>query len=423
MRLPLHAPDPGPPPVLPKTDPVMLHGQDFVGAAPAHLPAPPSPARRRVQIFHDRAREPEGGDGGDPVSQAGLGDAVAATRSAAAVCIAGMHRSGTSMVARLLHACGLFLGREEELTQPALDNPEGFWEDLHFVRLNDDLLARLGGKWDEPPPFPARWEFAPEVSPLLEQAGELIARFRRHHRWGWKDPRNSLTIPFWRRLIPDLKVVVCVRNPLEVAHSLYVRGDSSSASLFQLWLTYYRQLLSAVPPAQRVVTHYQTYFQDPRAEVRRVSDWLGLHASDETVGRACAHISDALRHHQVSTNELTAAGASDEVVELYLSLCAEAGPVCRRLVEREAAPGAVRAAARESTPEAYAHTLELMRLGNRLARGEEKLRSLEDEIASLKNQLRECQGAVVSLNPLARALDALRAVRTRLRSVGGGRES
>jgi hypothetical protein len=222
----------------------------------------------------------------------------------AAVCIAGMHRSGTSMVARLLHACGLHLGPDEELIQPFLDNPEGFWENLHFVRLNEDILAHFGGKWDEPPSFPARWEFAPEVNALLGQAGELVGRFRRQRHWGWKDPRNSLTIPFWRRLIPELKVVVCVRNPLEIAHSLYVRGDSVDASQFQLWLTYYRQLLSAVPPAHRLVTHYQSYFQNAGAEVRRVSDWLGLHVPDEAVDRACAHISDTLRHHQVTTTEL-----------------------------------------------------------------------------------------------------------------------
>jgi hypothetical protein len=51
------------------------------------------------------------------------------------VCIAGMHRSGTSMVTRLLHMCGLFLGSEDDLYPQAPDNLEGFWEDTHFVRV------------------------------------------------------------------------------------------------------------------------------------------------------------------------------------------------------------------------------------------------------------------------------------------------
>ena len=34
---------------------------------------------------------------------------------------------------------------------PQADNPEGFWEHLGFVALNDELLSELGGAWDLPP--------------------------------------------------------------------------------------------------------------------------------------------------------------------------------------------------------------------------------------------------------------------------------
>jgi hypothetical protein len=67
------------------------------------------------------------------------------------ICIAGMHRSGTSMVARLLNLCSLYLGPETELVGAAPGNEEGFWENGLFVRLNEDALAQLGGGWDLPP--------------------------------------------------------------------------------------------------------------------------------------------------------------------------------------------------------------------------------------------------------------------------------
>lgn len=341
--------------------------------------------------------------------------------AAACVCVVGMHRSGTSMVTRLLRDCGLFLGGEEELAGPAVDNPEGFWEHLDFVALNEEVLARFGGTWDRPPALPEGWEFDPRVEPLLARAGELVARFGGRRHWGWKDPRSSLTIPFWRRVVPSLKVVVCVRNPLEVAHSLFVRGDSTGASQFRLWLHYYREILAAAPPSSRVVTHYQSYFEDARAELRRVSDWLGLGVSDEAAGRACEHVSGALRHHHATAEALGAAGAGEEVVGLYLRLCDEAGPVYRRLAEREGRPAASEATPptpRHATPEAYA--LQLMRLDNQLARGEERLRLLEGQYASLEARLHEVRA---SLLPLMRALDALRAVRDRLRSIVGGRSS
>ena len=60
-----------------------------------------------------------------------------------ATCIAGMHRSGTSMVARALHEAGLYLGEEPDLMRPGPDNPEGFWERTEVVAVNDALTVRV----------------------------------------------------------------------------------------------------------------------------------------------------------------------------------------------------------------------------------------------------------------------------------------
>jgi hypothetical protein len=115
------------------------------------------------------------------------------------------------------------------------------------------------------------------------------------------------------------------------------------------------------------------------------------------------------------------------VLDLYLSLCAEAGPVCQQVLERETGPAAEHTAARGPTPEADHYRLQLMRMGYRLAREEQKLRSLENDlarlrenqstVASINSRLREHDEVLCSLGPLVRALNALRAVRTRLRSV------
>ena len=55
------------------------------------------------------------------------------------------------MLTRLLHACGLYLGAKDDLMPAQADNPDGFWEHLGFVALNDELLNELGGAWDLPP--------------------------------------------------------------------------------------------------------------------------------------------------------------------------------------------------------------------------------------------------------------------------------
>jgi hypothetical protein len=239
------------------------------------------------------------------------------------ICIAGMHRSGTSMVARLLQGCGLFLGQEDELGFDSNDG-EPHFENVRFVAFNDEILNTLGGSWNNPPDFPLAWEAMPEIAALTVKAKKLIKRLSKQNNWGWKDPRNSLTLPFWRAMVPELKVVVCLRNPLEVAHSLRKRGDLIGIPFFLLWLTYYRELLSSIPPEKRIITHYESYFSDPTAELKRVAKQTGMEVPADVISRACAYVSGDLRHHR---SELDATNVPDEVLGVYLKLCNEAGPV------------------------------------------------------------------------------------------------
>ena len=55
--------------------------------------------------------------------------------------VAGMHRSGTSVIAQWLQRCGLCLG--ENLLGPAIGNNEGHFEDTDFVFLHDILIVKL----------------------------------------------------------------------------------------------------------------------------------------------------------------------------------------------------------------------------------------------------------------------------------------
>lgn len=234
------------------------------------------------------------------------------------------------MVAKLFQDCGLNLGPDEQLGFD-VNNGERHWENVRFVALNEKILNRLGGSWDNPPTFPPDWECKPEIESLALPATKLIAMLGRDHRfWGWKDPRNSLTVRFWRRLIPELSVVICVRNPLETSRSLQARGDSIVMGAAQLWLTYYRELLAALPREKRVVTHYKSYFKDSAAELKRVASAVNLEVSEDTINASCASVTDNLRHHRAETGELAATTLPAEVRELYEELCSEAGPVYAR---------------------------------------------------------------------------------------------
>ena len=62
--------------------------------------------------------------------------------------VLGLHRSGSSATAGVLHHLGANMG--DDLLPPSLCNIRGFFENVHFVNLNDEILRTAGGSWDSP---------------------------------------------------------------------------------------------------------------------------------------------------------------------------------------------------------------------------------------------------------------------------------
>src|SRR5262249_49785868 len=155
------------------------------------------------------------------------------------VCILGMHRSGTSVITRILNLLGVDLGPEARLQGPRPDNPRGFWEHEPFVRIDDDILSRFGGSWSAPPAFPPGWERGPDVLDLRARARIAAAESCAVAAlWGWKDPRACLTLPFWQAVLPPMHYVICFRSVVEVARSLERREGFTLERGARLWVAH-----------------------------------------------------------------------------------------------------------------------------------------------------------------------------------------
>ncbi len=250
------------------------------------------------------------------------------------------------MLTRLLHACGLYLGPKDALMPPQADNPDGFWEHLGFVALNDELLDALGGAWDLPPKVNQNFSDAPRIDSLRMKARLLIEPFSSADCWGWKDPRNSLTLPFWQDLLPEMKTLIMVRNPLEVAYSMRKRNGTSYAFGLRLWEIYNRRLIEGAGNHERLFTHYDLFFQNPEQELRRIADFIGL--SDAKIRGAAELVATRRRHTHFSVDQLVDAGVSAELIELYRMLIAQASSretansvPGGKLTDAELLPGAV----------------------------------------------------------------------------------
>jgi len=251
------------------------------------------------------------------------------------VCILGSSRSGTSLVTRALNVCGLYLGPAEDLAGAhEHSNPAGYWENLPIQRFNEELLQYLGGSWSVVPDVAPGWASRADLESFRVRARALVARLAERAPWGWKDPRNSLTLSLWQEILPELKVVVCVRNPVEAASSIrkaVLRSgvDAPVAQLsygLELWGRYQERIRRDVQPGRYVVTHYESWFSDPRAELARVASWVGLRPRPEEVDEAVAGIDPALRRN-IADRKTSGTDLSPALRSLYDVMCGEAGEV------------------------------------------------------------------------------------------------
>jgi hypothetical protein len=217
--------------------------------------------------------------------------------SSRAVLVLGMHRSGTSALARGLQMLGVYLGND--FISPKPDNPTGYWEDRNIYEINERLLAVFGLKWEEVALIDdARWD-APGVEALRTEAvAYLRSQFVSHSLWGFKDPRTIRLLPFWRSVLRSLEVdesyLLVIRNPRSVANSLIRRHGMDAVTAHLLWLVYVVPNLSMIANRPFIVADYDLVMANPRQELERIGKGLKIPLTDTSRAGIDQFVSDFL---------------------------------------------------------------------------------------------------------------------------------
>src|SRR5262249_26400921 len=222
-----------------------------------------------------------------------------------AILVLGMHRSGTSAVARVLNLLGADL--PNNLLPPAADNPRGFWESQELMTLHDELVAAAGSSWDD-------WtRLAPDGL-----ATEIVGRFRARllalleanfgaaRLFVIKDPRMCRMVPLWRSVLEEfgatVRIVIPVRNPLEVAASLASRNALSTAWSLLIWLRHVLDAERETRDLPRSVIRFGDLLHDHRRVLAQMSRRLAV-KWPRSLTTARAEIEEFLsltdRHHSV----------------------------------------------------------------------------------------------------------------------------
>lgn len=210
------------------------------------------------------------------------------------VFVVGMHRSGTSVATRVINLLGVPVAEEEELKPPSPTNPSGFWEAPRLTAFNNDLLAELGGSSLAPPPLDSGWAAATGLEQRRARARRLHRKVHPTREWVWKDPRNSVLLPFWREALDARPVIVLVyREPEAVARSLEARQGLSRAMSFAAWERYSREALQAASGLPAFVASYRSLVEQPERWAREVGSFLleqGLDCDPEGAARPVSEL-------------------------------------------------------------------------------------------------------------------------------------
>lgn len=196
--------------------------------------------------------------------------------------VLGMHRSGTSLIAKSLEVIGGSLG--DNLLPPGDDNPKGFWEDKEFNDLNIEILSLLGQKWYSLSPVELQTLEKEQFDYLFAKAITLTkSKLQKNPVWILKDPRASLLMPFWSEVFNKLGVkpnfVFALRHPDSVCQSLWKRNHFNHVFSAFIWFKHNLEVikfLSSEKKSNYVIVDYDQFLAAPDPSIKQFSESFDL---------------------------------------------------------------------------------------------------------------------------------------------------
>lgn len=213
------------------------------------------------------------------------------------VAVLGAGRSGTSCVAGMLHHLGVSMG--ENLRQATPDNPRGFFEDLP---LRDISRGRL--------------THAARVTRLREWArGRGIAGPIVGGKYGVLCNQVAEMVEAW----PGMRAI-CVNRPMdEIVASMEKAAFYKRFTLKRLREIATQHIANRNRDIERlavphITVNYHDVLADPRTQLARVIEFLGISPTGQQLDDACAFVETGLHR-----NRLTAGPTGNALVVMNLN--------------------------------------------------------------------------------------------------------
>lgn len=209
------------------------------------------------------------------------------------VAVVSIGRSGTSVISRILHeVLAVDFGDESGHIPRNHNNPDGYFENRELLELNERILAAVGGSVLRPPAIDCFLALnMADKNELVTTARDRLNFYAAEKpRFGWKDPRLSLTFPVWQAAAPSVVAIIAFRDPRAVMRSIADQLEVPAESLAGLWLAYYRRIFSHTAACPRLVVSFDQLLEEPIRVVKTMADFLGMASETEQWERQLAGI-------------------------------------------------------------------------------------------------------------------------------------
>lgn len=199
--------------------------------------------------------------------------------------ILGMHKSGTTLVAQILHHSGINMG--EDIDDQVTYDRGNKYERFSTREINKRILGyKDDGRFID-------YQMPDELQITEEQRARMHSVVRHCNEtygdWGFKDPRTSLDYPLWASELPEHKIIAIYRPVSEMwprfryqrLHYLH-KNPYRAWLLVNRWCEHNSNILTCLQNTKEeflVLSFRQLMASD--AEFRRLEAFVGVKLNDQ----------------------------------------------------------------------------------------------------------------------------------------------
>jgi len=191
--------------------------------------------------------------------------------------VLGMHKSGTTLMAQLLHHAGISMVKQ---TSSKSYDDGNYYERVASHQINIKLLNT--------DPDQMLLHAPPQVintnKRVRQSMQQLVDKLDQENvDWGFKDPRTCLVYEAWREMLGDHKILVIFRSVHDIWHRYDYRGGKkiwrklqNSIRLVQRWCEYNHAILKILKSTNMPnLTVSYPHLMTSKDDLQRIETFIG----------------------------------------------------------------------------------------------------------------------------------------------------